>query len=150
MLVQLFPPTPHRCWRDLDSILYIQSRVRTLFETRFFFSRKDQRVCIVEHYFSTRSYAECQKVCYKFCPRLCSAKYVQFNVSSSGCTDEKRRSGRPSVLSNDNLEGIRASLLQSPRQSLRKLSQQTGMTYGWLQMATKRLKLHPYRVPRLS
>jgi hypothetical protein len=61
----------------------------------------------------------------------------------TGSTDEKRRSGRPSVLSNDNLEGIWASLLQSPRQSLRKLSQQTGMTYGSVQTATKRLKLHP-------
>jgi transposase len=59
---------------------------------------------------------------------------------------EKRRSGRPSVLSNDSLEDIRARLLQSPRESLRKLSQQTGMTYGSLQRATKRLKLHPYRV----
>jgi transposase len=36
---------------------------------------------------------------------------------------EKRRSGRPSDLSNDSLEDIRARLLQSPRKSLRKLSQ---------------------------
>jgi hypothetical protein len=50
---------------------------------------------------------------------------------------EKRRSGRPSVLSNDSLEDIRAHLLQSPRKSLRKLSQQTGMTYGAVQRATK-------------
>jgi transposase len=57
---------------------------------------------------------------------------------------EKRRSGRPSVLSNDSLEDIRARLLHSPRKSLRKLSQQTGMTYGSVQRATKRLKLHPY------
>jgi transposase len=56
---------------------------------------------------------------------------------------EKRRSGRPSVLNNDSLEDIRARLLQSPRKSLRKLFQQTGMTYGSVQMATKRLKLHP-------
>jgi transposase len=42
---------------------------------------------------------------------------------------EKRRSGRPSVLSNDSLGDIRAYLLQSPRKSLTKLSQQTGMTY---------------------
>jgi transposase len=32
---------------------------------------------------------------------------------------EKRRSGRPSVLRNDSLEDIRASLLQSPRKSLK-------------------------------
>jgi hypothetical protein len=50
---------------------------------------------------------------------------------------EKHRSGRPSVLSNDSLEDIRARLLQSPRKSLRKLSQQTGMTYGSVQRAYK-------------
>jgi hypothetical protein len=64
----------------------------------------------------------------------------------TGSIDEKRRSGRPSVLSNDSLEDIRARLLQSQRKSLRKLSQQTGMTYGSVHRATKRLKLHPYRV----
>jgi hypothetical protein len=57
-------------------------------------------------------------------------------------TGEKRRS----VLSNDSLEDIRTRSLQSPRKSLRKLSQQTGMTYGSVQRATKRLKLHPHRV----
>jgi hypothetical protein len=43
----------------------------------------------------------------------------------TGSIGEKRRFGRPSVLSNDSLEDIRARLLQSPRKSLRKLSQQT-------------------------
>jgi hypothetical protein len=43
----------------------------------------------------------------------------------TGSIGEKRRSGRPCVLSNDILEDIRARLLQSPRKSLRKLSQQT-------------------------
>jgi hypothetical protein len=52
---------------------------------------------------------------------------------------ETRSIGHP-VLSNDSLEDIRACLLQS----LRKLSQQNGMTYGSVQRATKRLKLHPY------
>jgi hypothetical protein len=41
------------------------------------------------------------------------------------------------VQSNDSLEDIRARLFQSPRKSLRKLSQQTGMTYGYVQGATK-------------
>jgi transposase len=59
----------------------------------------------------------------------------------TGSIGEKRRSGRPSVLSNDSLEDIMARLLQPPRKSLRKLSQQTGMTYGSVQRAIKRLKL---------
>jgi transposase len=33
----------------------------------------------------------------------------------TGNIGEKRRSGRPSVLSNDSLEDIRARLLRSPR-----------------------------------
>jgi transposase len=56
----------------------------------------------------------------------------------------EKRSGRRPVLSYDSLEDVRERLLQSPRKSLRKLSQQTGMTYGSIQRATKRLKLHPY------
>jgi transposase len=64
----------------------------------------------------------------------------------TGSIGEKHHSGHPSVLGNDSLEDIRAHLLQSPRKSLRKLSQQAGMTYGSVQMATRCLKLHPYRV----
>jgi hypothetical protein len=63
----------------------------------------------------------------------------------TGSTGEKRRSGRHYVRSNDSLEDIRARLLQSPRESLKKLYQQTGIAYGSVQRATKRLKLHPYR-----
>jgi transposase len=38
----------------------------------------------------------------------------------TGSIGEKRRSGRPSVLSNDSLEDIRARLLQSPRKIINK------------------------------
>jgi hypothetical protein len=68
------------------------------------------------------------------------------HFSETWSIDEKRHSVRPSVLSNDSLEDIRTRLLQSPRKSLRKLSQQTGMSYGSIQRATQRLKLNPYRV----
>jgi transposase len=54
----------------------------------------------------------------------------------TGCIGDKCRSGRPSVLSNDSLDDIRARLLQSPKKSLRKLSQQNGITYGSVQRAT--------------
>jgi transposase len=47
----------------------------------------------------------------------------------TGCIGEKRRSGRPSVLSNDSLEDIRARLLQPPGKLLIKLSQQIEMSY---------------------
>jgi transposase len=38
----------------------------------------------------------------------------------TGGIGEKRRSDRPSVLSNDSLEDIRARLLQSPKQIIKK------------------------------
>jgi transposase len=84
------------------------------------------------------------KCVYKFF--LSTTQSLVERFRETGSNGEKRRSGRPSVLSNDSLEDIRANLLQSPKKSLRKLSQQTGMTYGSVQRTKKRLKLHPYRV----
>jgi hypothetical protein len=108
-------------------------------------------VFILEHYFSTRSYGDCQNAFRNSFPDsvVPNKSTIQRLVERShetGSIGEKRHSGHPSVLSNDSLEDFRARLLQSPRKSLRKLSYQTGMTYGSVQSATKCLKLHPYRV----
>jgi hypothetical protein len=91
---------------------------------------QDQRVFILEHYFSTWSYAECQNAFRNSFPDsvVPNKSIVQSLVErfrESGSTREKRRFGRSSVLSNGSLEDIRARLLQSPRKSLRKLSQET-------------------------
>jgi transposase len=106
---------------------------------RWFISQ-DQRVFILEHYFSTRSYAECQNAFRNSFPDsvLLSKSTIQSLVErfrETGSTGEKHPSGRPSVLSDDSLEDIRTRLLLSPRKSLRKLSQQTGMTYASVQKA---------------
>jgi transposase len=115
-----------------------------------FFSQY-QRVFILEHHFSTLSYAECQNAFRNsfpdsVVPNKSTIQRLVERFRETGSTDEKRCSGHPSVLSNDSLEDTRARLLQPPGKSLRKLSQQIGMTYGSVQRATKRLKLHPYRV----
>jgi hypothetical protein len=86
---------------------------------------------ILEQYFFTWSYAECQNVFRNSFPdSVVPNKYtIQRLVErfrETGSTGDKRRSGRPSVLSNDSLEHNRACLLLSPRKSLRKLSQETG------------------------
>jgi transposase len=112
---------------------------------------QDQRVFVLEHYFSTRSYAEYQNAFRNsfpdsVVPNKSTIQCLVGRFRETGSIGEKRRSGRPSVLSNGSLEDIRVRLLHSPRKSLRKLSQQIGMTYGSIQRATKRLKLHPYRV----
>jgi transposase len=119
-----------------------------------FFSQH-QRAFIHQHYFSNRSYAEYQNAFRNSFPdslepNKSTVQRLVERFRETWSTGEKRRSGRPSVLNNDSLEDIRARLHQSPIKSLRKLSQQTGMTYGSVQRATKRLKLHPYRVPSLS
>jgi transposase len=105
---------------------------------------QDQCVFILEHYFSTRSYTEYQNEFRNSFPdsAMPNKSTIQRFVDrfrETWSTGEKRRSGRPSVLSNDSLEDIRSRLLQSPRKSLRKLSQQTAMTYGSVQTATKPL-----------
>jgi transposase len=79
------------------------------------------RVFILEHYFSTRSYAECQNAFRNSfpdstVPNKSTIQRLVEGFRETGSNGEKRRSGRPSVLSND-------SLFQSPRKSLRKLSQ---------------------------
>jgi hypothetical protein len=100
---------------------------------RCFFFSQDQRVFILEHYFSTRSYAECQNAFRNSFPdsvgpnKSTIQRLVELFLET-GSIGEKRRSVRPSVLSNDSLGDIRARLLQSKRESIRKLSEQTGMT----------------------
>jgi hypothetical protein len=64
----------------------------------------------------------------------------------TGSVQDRNRSGRPSVLSDDSLVDIRQTLLRAPRKSLRKLSLQSGLSYESVHKARKILKLHPYRV----
>jgi hypothetical protein len=114
-------------------------------------SLQDQRVFILEHYFSIRSYGECQSAFRNYfpdsvVPNKSTIQRLVERFRETGIIGEKRRSGRPSVLSNDSLEDIRARLLQSPIKSFKKTFPTTGMTYGSVQRATKRLILHPYRV----
>jgi transposase len=112
---------------------------------------QDQRVFILEHYFSTRSYAECQNAFRNsfpdsVMPNKSTIQRLVERFRETGSIGDKLRSGHSSVLSNDSLEDIKARLLQPRIKSLRKLSQQTVVTYGSVQRATKRFKLHPYRV----
>jgi hypothetical protein len=55
----------------------------------------------------------------------------------TGSVQDRNRSGRPSVLSDDSSDDIRQTLLRSPRKSLRKLSVQSGLSYGSVHKATK-------------
>jgi hypothetical protein len=85
-----------------------QSSENVICEKTVFFPQ-DQRVFTLEHHFSTRSYAECQNAFRNYFPDsvVTNKSTVQRLVErfrDTGSIGEKRRSGRPSVLSNDSLE----------------------------------------------
>jgi hypothetical protein len=80
---------------------------------------------------------------------LCQTSAVPRLVNcfrDTGSVQDRNRSDRPSVLSDDSLDDIRQTLLRSPRKSLRNLSLESGLSYGSVCKATKILKLHPHRV----
>jgi hypothetical protein len=66
--------------------------------TRLFFSQ-DQRVFILEHYFSTRSHAECQNAFRNYfpdsvVPNKSTIQRLVERFHETGSIDEKRRSSR--------------------------------------------------------
>jgi hypothetical protein len=57
------------------------------------------------------------------------------------------RSGRPSILTEKKGLDISDRMLQSPKKSIRKLSQQVGVSCGMAHTALKKcLRLHPYKI----
>jgi hypothetical protein len=100
---------------------------------RIYFSHV-QRVFIVEHYLVSRSYLSYQN------------EFRDTFPDFTGSVRDRNRSDRPSVLSDDSLDDIRQTLLRSARKSRRKLSVQSGLSYGSVYKTTTILKLQPYRV----
>jgi hypothetical protein len=56
------------------------------------------------------------------------------------------RSGRPSILTEKKVLDISDRMLGSPKKSIRKLSQQVGVSYGTAHSFKKRLRLQPYKI----
>lgn len=59
--------------------------------------------------------------------------------------DRKHRRPRR-VLTEETLDNVGHALERSPRKSVRRLSQQMGISYGSVQKATRLLKLQPYKI----
>jgi hypothetical protein len=75
------------------------------------------------------------------------ARGMVSKFSETGSVQDGPRSGSSSVLPQQILDDISDRLLQSPKKSLRKLTQQTGLSYGSTHKAVKiELKLFPYKV----
>jgi hypothetical protein len=69
----------------------------------------------------------------------------KFRETGSVC--DATRSGRPSILTEKKLLDISDRMLQSPKMSIRKLSQEVGVSYGMAHTALKKcLRLHPYKI----
>jgi transposase len=60
----------------------------------------------------------------------------KFKETSSVC--DATRSGRPSILKEKKVLDISDRMLQSPKKSIRKLSQQVGVSYGMAYTALKK------------
>ncbi|KAG7154479.1 Macrophage migration inhibitory factor-like [Homarus americanus] len=65
----------------------------------------------------------------------------------TGSVADAPRSGRPSVLTQEKLEDLSDHILQSPKNSVRKLAQEAGVSYGSVQRALRKdLLFHPYKL----
>jgi hypothetical protein len=101
-----------------------------------------KRLFIVEHYLASRSYLTCQN---EFrdtfpdspVPNKSKISRLVNRFRDTGSVQDTHRSGRPSVLSDEILDDISQTLLRSPRKSLKKLSLQSGLSYGSVHKANR-------------
>lgn len=112
---------------------------------------QDQKISLLEAYFANKSYVYCtQQFQLKFPNVPLPGKQTLYDLvrrfRETGSVKCRPRSGRPSVLSQEFLNTVQGNLQQSPKKSLRRLSQQLQSSYSSCQRATKRLKLRPYKV----
>ncbi|KAL4084269.1 hypothetical protein QTP88_028094 [Uroleucon formosanum] len=112
---------------------------------------QDQRVFIVEHYFASRSYAcvvDEFRVKYPnvAVPNNSTITRLIARFRETGSVSDKKRTGRPTVLTDAKLAEVRNVMLHSPSKSLRRLSAHSQISYGSAQKAMKKLKFHAYHV----
>lgn len=111
-----------------------------------------QRVFMYDSYVLTVSAREVQRQFQERFPgiNIPSRKTVHDLVKKVRATgsvqDKKRKQQQRRVLTDENLDDIAYRLENSPKTSLRRLSQETGMSYGSVRNATKLLKLKSYKI----
>lgn len=112
---------------------------------------QEQRVFIVEHYFASRSYA---RVVDEFrrnypdsaVPNNSSITRLIERFRECGSVADRKRTGRPVILTEAKMADIGQKMLRSPSTSLRKVSAQLQISYGSAQKAMKKLHLRAYHV----
>jgi hypothetical protein len=109
----------------------------------------DQRAFIAREYWRTGSFKQCQgafrnKYAEESVPtKPCFHKLVK-KLETIGSILTRHAGGRK--MCDRTVQDVKDRLLASPRKSLRRYSQETGIPYSTRQGAAKKAKLHPYRV----
>ena len=110
---------------------------------------KDERVFIIESYFAYKSYKRVKdKFRLKFpnsaVPNNTTITRLINKFRETGSVQDRKSTGRPSVLTEQVLDNVKQRLTASPRKSLRKLSVQAGLSLSSTFRATKKLNLRPF------
>ena len=110
----------------------------------------EERVFIVRNYWVTGSFKQCQAVVLrKFGGRKPRTKQTIANfvkkLGTTGGVLDIHAGGKP-PMSDQRVADVKQRLQQSPKKSLRRLSQETGLSYSTCQRAAKKAKLKAYRV----
>ena len=112
----------------------------------------EERIFILEQYIRSLSYgttAACFAEAYpeKTPPNKSTIKRLYDKFKTTGSVVDAPRSGRPKVLTEDKVTDISAAMAISPHKSLRRLSGQSGVSYGTAHTAVRKaLKMFPYKI----
>lgn len=112
---------------------------------------QEERVFIVEQYLSTRSYVHVvnefrKKYPDAAVPNNSTITRLIARFRECGSVADRKRTGRPAILTDAKLDEVRNAMLRSPSKSLRRLSSHSQISYGSAQKAMKKLKLRAYHV----
>lgn len=110
--------------------------------------QQQQKVVVLEAYFSTKSYKRCIEI---FLDVGASGKSTVYDLVVMFCEtdllEDSPRNDRSSILTPDFLQDVQLQLQHSPHKSLQQLSQKVNQSYSACQRVTKCLKPRAYRVP---
>ena len=110
----------------------------------------EERIFLVENYFSTRSYLKCQsafreKYPHSTVPNKSTISRVVRNFRETGSVYDKTRCRKSTVLTQQKLAEVQGILKETPQTSLSKLQKQCSLSYGSANRATKILHMHSYK-----
>ena len=110
----------------------------------------EERVFIVRTYWKTESIKSCQqqfleKFGGRHPPSKSSIWALSKELETKGALLDEHTGGRQKM-SEEMIQNVKDRLLASPKKSLRRLSQESGLSRSTCQRAAKKAKLHVYRI----